>query len=185
MTAISPNAPVLMVIAQDQFRDEELLDTKSIIEQSGFKTVVASTWLNQVKGMLGAVIQPDKLISDCTADNFLAIVVVGGMGSPQYLWEDRLLHTLIQDFNKQGKVVSAICLSGAVLAKAGVLAGKNATVWPDATAIKVLQDNGAKYLTEHTIQDGRIITGDGPEAVASFANAIVKELAKLTAASRI
>jgi protease I len=183
MTALSPDAKVLMVIAQDQFRDEELLDTKSIIEQSGFKTVVSCAELKPVKGMLGAVVQPEKLLSDCKAENFSAIVVVGGMGSPTYLWEDSQLHALIRDFSKQDKVVSAICLSGAVLAKAGVLKGKNATVWPDDTAKKVLQENGANYQNQHMVQDGRIITGDGPEAVPAFANAIVKELSKLTASS--
>ena len=50
---------ILMVIAPDQFRDEELLTPKEVLTQSGATVVVASTQTGEAKGMLGARVTPD------------------------------------------------------------------------------------------------------------------------------
>lgn len=44
------------------------------------------------------------------------------------------------------------------------------------TIISILKSNGAEYSGERITIDGRIITGDGPEAAEEFGNTIVKFL---------
>lgn len=170
---------ILMVIAPDQFRDEELLKPRTFFQNEGAEVVVASTRMSEAKGMLGARFQPDSLIEKANAVDFQAVVVVGGMGSPEHLWNNKQLHKVIQELNNQKKVVAAICLSGAVLAKANVLAGKKVTVWPDAKAMQALKDAKAIYQSEHVVQDGHVITADGPEAALEFAKTIVAQLSRL------
>ncbi len=114
--------------------------------------------------MLGATANVDVVVSNLHADDIDCAVVVGGMGSPEYLWEDHNLHTLLKNLNSQGKVIGAICLSGAVLARAGVLNGKQATVYPMPESLKALKDGHANYVEQPVVQDGHIITADGPPA---------------------
>lgn len=167
---------VALVIAADQFRDEELFTPKARLESEGARTVVASKSLSVAKGMLGGSATPDVLIKDLAAMKPDAIIVVGGMGSPEHLWHDTDLHELLRRAAEEGKVVASICLSGAVLANAGVLQGKKATVWEMPESVKALADGGATLVSEPVVRDGRVITANGPEAAGDFAEAIIDEL---------
>ena len=170
---------IVMVISPDQFRDEELTIPKEAFLAEGARVRTASTRLGEAKGMLGATANVGVCVSALYADQIDCLVVVGGMGSPEYLWNDAHLHALLKELNSQHKVLGAICLSSAVLANAGLLSGKQATVYPTAESLKALKDGHAVYLEQPVVQDGRIITGDGPPAAAEFAETIIKELAKV------
>ncbi len=69
---------VLMVIAPDQFRDEEYLEPRRILEVRGCAVTVASTSIEPATGMLGAVVKPDTTIDKVKAADFDAVVFVGG-----------------------------------------------------------------------------------------------------------
>ena len=169
---------ILMVIAPEQFRDEELLEPKKIFLDAGAQVAVASTSRGTATGMLGAKVEPDLLIGQARAADYDAVVVVGGMGSPEHLWDNQELHSLLQQCQKDGKILAAICLSGAVLAKAGLLAGKQATVWAMPESLAALQQGKAQYIKKPVVQDGRLITAEGPEAAKDFGHAVVNELAR-------
>lgn len=170
---------VLMVIAPSEFRDEELLEPKKVLESEGAQVTVASTKAGEAKGMLGATITPDTTLSDVKSADFQGIAVVGGMGSPEHLWDNAELHKLLQEFNRDQKVVAAICLSGAALAKAGVLENRRATVYEIPESVAALQAGKATHVKEHVVQDAHCITADGPEAAGDFGKRIVEQLAKV------
>jgi protease I len=164
---------VVMIIAQDGFRDEELLQPKEILENAGIEVKMASTTLMQAKGMLGAKVKPGILINDISVRDFDAIIFVGGIGASQY-WEDPLAHKLAQEANNTGKIVAAICIAPVTLAKAGILKGKNATVWSsEAGQIKA---GGANYTGRPVEKDGNIITASGPVAARQFGEELVRAL---------
>lgn len=162
---------ILIIIAHENFRDEELLIPKSIFIDKGYEVVVASTDTTTASGMRGARVKPDILIPAATDSSYAAIVLVGGVGA-KTLFADTLLHRLIKSYNEKGKPVAAICLAPVILGKAGVLNGKEATVWPGAKAdlIKL----GAHYRSQDVVIDENIVTGCGPEAAKNFAEKILK-----------
>lgn len=170
---------VAIVIAPEQFRDEELFTPKEFLQEKGAHVTIASTKLEKATGMLGGSANPDVLIKDLEAEKLDAIVVVGGMGSPEFLWSNNELHQVLKEMASSNKVVSAICLSGAVLANAGVLNGKKATVWETEESKQALVKGGATYVANSTVQDGRIITANGPTAAQNFAMLVGHELAKV------
>ncbi len=176
---------VLMVIAPDQFRDEELLVPKKIFESAGAWVQVASKSKMECTGMLGAKVKPDLLISEARIASYDAIVVVGGMGSPEYLWGDSMLHSLLVDSAKSQKVTAAICLSGAVLARAGVLKGHRATVYKTPESIKEFDKGGATYTGEPVTIDGSLITGQNPDAAKMFGEAIVEKLTSVAVGANL
>ncbi|MCA9815964.1 MAG: DJ-1/PfpI family protein [Candidatus Obscuribacterales bacterium] len=170
---------VALVIACDQFRDEELFVPRTTLEDRGAETLIAASRLERSNGMLGKYADPQVLIKDLDAAKLDAVIVVGGMGSPEYLWNDRDLHNLLQNMQDKNKILAAICLSGAVLAKAGVLKGKKATVYETPESVAALKEGGAFFESVPVIKDGKIITANGPEAASDFALEIAEELSKI------
>jgi len=71
-------------------------------------------------------------------------------------------------------VVGAICIAPGILARAGILKGRKATVFP--SEIEALKRNGAFYTALPVVIDGRIVTASGPEAAEEFGKALVKTL---------
>ena len=167
---------VLLVIAPEKFRDEEFAEPKRALEAAGARVTVASTRTGTAVGMLGAKVEVKGLVKDARPADFDAVVVVGGAGSPAHLWDHAPLHALLRDRAAAGKVVAAICLSGAVLGKAGVAKGKRATCWPDIAAIDALRAGGANYEKAGVVVDGDLITADGPPSAPEFARALVRAL---------
>ncbi len=163
---------ILMVIAPEDFRDEELFEPKEIFEEKGAKVTIASTTTEIAKGMLGGTVKPDLKISAVNVGEYDAIVIVGGAGSKEYLWDDEELRAMVKEAYNKDKVLAAICLSPVVLAKAGVLDGKKATVFPDKEAISELRNYGALYLDKEVVVSDNIITGKGPESAKEFASKI-------------
>ncbi len=164
---------VVMIIAHEGFRDEELLHTKEVLEYNGIAVKVASTELGAASGSLGAMIIPDMLISDISVNDFDAIVFVGGAGSVRY-WDDQVAHKLLKQAVSSGKVVAGICSAAGTLARAGILKGKRATVFPGDS--QELIHGGANYTAKAVEKDGNIITANGPQAARSFGEEIVKAL---------
>jgi PfpI family intracellular protease len=164
---------VVMIIAQDKFRDEELQKPKEILSGLGAEVTVAAPKKDTCKGMLGAEVKPDTTLSKVKAKDFDAVVFVGGAGA-KALFDDKTAHSLAKDAIKKGKVLGAICLAPSILANAGVLKDKNATVYKSEK--DDLARKGARVQDEDVVTDGKIVTANGPEAAEKFANALVKAL---------
>ena len=166
---------VLMVIAPKDFEDAEFYTPKALLEVNGAKVTVASTTATAL-GANGSKCNTDILIENAKAKNYDAIVVIGGTGAIDTLWEDKDLRKLLQDANKQKKIVAAICAAPPVLARAGILKDKNATMFPWADGIKELTNNGAKYVDKEVVVSGNIVTGKNQEASVAFGLKLCEEL---------
>lgn len=172
MTEVS-GKKALMVIASDQFRDEEYAKPRAILESAGVRVTVASSSLKESTGMLGLKVKPDILLQDAKAGDYDAVVFVGGMGATEY-WESPAAHALAQAAYAGGRVTSAICLAPMTLAKAGLLKGKKATIWKDA--VEDFKAQGVVYTGGDVERDGRLVTGSGPEAAEAFGQALLEGL---------
>jgi len=162
-----------MIIAPEKFRDEELFEPKEILEKAGISVTVASTGLSPARGVKGGTITPQARITELKADDYDAVIFVGGGGASIY-WDNPVAHALAGDAVKKGKLLAAICIAPVTLARAGVLTGRRATVWPSEA--EQLSAAGAHYTAQPVVKDGNIITGSGPNAAAEFGEEIKKAL---------
>ncbi len=112
---------VLMIIAPENFRDEELLHTREEQERAGTKVTLAST-KTAAKGLLGARVTPDIKLDQVSLDDYDAVVFVGGPGASIYFDDKRALSISSEALGK-GKKICAICIAPTILANAGVLKG--------------------------------------------------------------
>lgn len=166
-------AKILMIIAPENFRDEELFDTKKELENSEHTIVIASTKKGTIFGSLGGKANAELLLSDINTKEYDAAVFVGGMGS-QLLVENSEALKIAQDMHQDKKIVAAICLAPVILANAGILKNKKATA--TATAQKILESKGAQYIESGVVTDERIITASGPEFSRQFGQRITELL---------
>ncbi len=165
-------AEVVFVIAQKDFRDEELLITKDVLEKNNIKCIVASKERGKHKGMLGEIVESDLSINEIS-DFFEGIVFVGGVGAKQY-FNDALVLALAKKYYSIGKIVCAICIAPSILANSGILKGKKATAFNSEK--ENLVSKGAIFTGKAVEIDGTIITADGPKSAKAFGEAIAKKL---------
>lgn len=168
---------LLLVVAPERYRDEELEEPVRVFEESGVDYDIASTASGTCTGMLGGTAEATLTIDCVDPDAYAGIVVVGGIGSPEYLWDNDRLISLVQEFSAQGKVVAAICLSPVVLARAGLLAGRRATVYRSVESVREMEKGGVNLLDIPVAADMQYVTANGPAAAAEFADVILSKLA--------
>ncbi len=167
-----------MVIAFQNFRDEEYLVPKSILEQANIRVDTISTQLGVARGKLGHFCGVDLTLDDLQVKDYSAIVFVGGPGVPSIRSHPKSVEHAVTFF-QQRKLVGAICWAPTILAKAGILSGKRATCWVGfdeeyrMTTDKVLASHGAIFVNQPVVQDGNIITANGPSAAREFGNMLV------------
>lgn len=165
----------VMIIAQNNFRDEELLKPKEILEKNGVTVTVASSSLKESTGMLGAKIKPDILFTNIKVSDFDAIVFVGGSGSMEY-WDNPTAHKIATEANTAQKTIGAICIAPVTLAKAGLLKNKKATTY--SSTVNDIKACGAVYTGADVERDGNIVTASGPTAAQKFGEILVKALSQ-------
>lgn len=166
-------ANVVMVIAPDKFRDEELFDTQRELEKAGHTVTVASTHTGRCTGSRGGHADATLRLADARADAFDAVVFVGGPGA-RILFDDGDAHALAQAAARAGKVVAAICIAPMILATAGLLHGRAATVFE--SEIDALRAAGARHRAEDVTVDGNLVTARGPAQARAFGKAIAQRL---------
>lgn len=165
---------ILMILAEDPFRDPEYFEPKKVLENNGYKVFTTST-AQTAKGAEGASVKVDLLFNDVKPQDYDAIVFIGGAGSYQY-HDDAKAHELAKYAVKPGKVLGAICAAVGTIANAGVLKGKKATSFSGVA--DMVKAGGAIYTGAGVTVDGNIVTADGPKSAKAFGEALVKALSK-------
>jgi len=169
---------IAFVIAFKDFKDEEYFIPKEIFERNGFEVKTVSWQKGIALGIGGGEAEIDLTLEELK--DFDALVFAGGNGATRYFDDEKAHEVIINAFN-QGKVIAAICIGPAILALAGILKGKKATVWHNdmnKSLIKQLQDKGAIFEDLPVVIDGNIITANGPAAAKEFADAVARVLTK-------
>jgi len=162
-----------MVIARKDFRDEEYQKPRQILEEKNIRVSTASSSTSPSTGVKGLTVTPDLLLDQVDANNFQAVVFVGGGGSREYFHNVKA-HALAREMFEASKTVAAICIAPVILANSGILKGKRATVFPSET--KSLIAGQAQYTGTEVEKDGNIITANGPDAAENFGRVLLAAL---------
>jgi len=172
---------ILMVIAFKDFQDDEYGVPWQIFEEAGVKITTVSASMGIATGMFGKEVTISITTSEVDVADYDAVVFAGGRGLYDH-FDDPNFNRIIKEAVEKGKILGAICISPVMLAKAGVLRGKRATVWmrPSRPIEKmpdeILKDNGAIYEAQSVVVDGKIVTANGPKAAKEFGEKIVEIL---------
>lgn len=157
---------ILIVIPQSRFCDQQLLDLKTVFEEIPLKTIVLSKSRTEAVGEMKTKLTPDGILVDWDKrflpnKRYDAVLVVGGKGAKNSIWNDPILPQILTDHYRSGKVVGALGLSVVALARAGLLTGQDASVPDHEACIQELKDAGV-YISEDPLTcSNRIVTAGG------------------------
>lgn len=171
---------IAIVVASKNFRDEEYFIPLNVFIKEGFNARVFSDKKGNILGINGGEGFAQEEIDNFSAENFLAVVFIGGEGAIKYL-DNEKSYQLINKAIKKEIVIAAICISPIILAKAGALKNTKATVWSSSMEkgpVRLLEKYGAVYQKEKIVNDKGVITGSGPDVAESFAREVIEEIKK-------
>ncbi len=161
-----------IVLCPDGFDDTEYNSLKKSLDRYAIRSIVFSSKSGVVKGMNGTTAKATS-ITDFRAKDFDAVVFVGGRGLEPYLTNPSI-HNIAKNMKKNNKIIAANYWAPVILANAGILAGKKATVTP--IEADVLKQKGAKYKDKVIIVDGKLITGNGSATTDLYADVIASKI---------
>jgi protease I len=184
------------VIAADGFEEIELTGPVWYFKQLGARVDIVAPKFNPAPTRYGLsypemskthimaiqYLQPvgwikfDRTADQAKVSDYDAVFIPGGAWNPDNLRYDKDVIKFIQDFNKSGKLIAAICHAPVVLASADILKGKKLTGYWN---IQVdLKNAGGTVSDEPVVTDGNIITSRHPIDVADFSRAVEEWLIK-------
>jgi protease I len=169
---------IIIIIAKKDFKDEEYFVPKEILEKAGFSVETVANGKGIACGVDGGEVSIDSSLENVDLKSAVALILIGGGGAQIYL-DNEIVHNLIKKAVTKEMIIGAICIAPAILAKAGILKDRKATVWAnplDKKFARILEEHGAKYLDQMVVVDSNIVTADGPEAAELFAQTIVLKL---------
>lgn len=118
------------------------------------------------------VIKAEKSIEDCKDKEYDAVVLPGGLAGSKAMASSEIVGDLIRKQFESGRIVAAICAAPTALLKHKIGLGKSITSYPNFQGV-LAEDY--KYVTgQKVVQDGNLITSQGPGTSFDFALTIVK-----------
>lgn len=161
-----------VLLIAEGFEEIEAVTICDVLRRGHIQVTMAGIGGTVVRGAHGISMQTDVMLAEVGDRLFDAIILPGGMGGTENLLGSATTTTLLQRHGAAGKLVCAICAAPWVLARAGLLENREATIYPGLES-KLTTTCGAGTV----IQDGNVITSKGPATAMEFALALVEELA--------
>lgn len=174
----------ILMVAAEQFRDEELLEPLELLREAGHEVEMAGPVTGPVKGLLGAVVEVESRLEDVAVSRYDMLVMPGGDGTPQ-LRDNRRLLGIVEGFAAAGKWIGALCWAPTILARLDLIRGKEVAVChiPDAgeyagkQSQEVVEEAGGILADTGVVRSGKFITGSGPRKAGEFGHCLVQALA--------
>ena len=182
MKIIDPeSAVILLVIPQNRFCDQQLLELKSVFEEIPLKTIILSKSGNEAVGEKKTRVLPDGYLVDWDKNllpkkKYDVVVVVGGKGAINSIWNDPILPQILTDHFRAGKVVGALGLSVVSLARAGLLTRQEVSAPNHEKCIRELEDAGAFVVEEPLTSSNRVVTAGDDSSGRDFGKKILELL---------
>jgi len=134
--------------------------------------IVAVADADEIAGAHGIVVRADRRFAGLDLGDYDALLLPGGQPGTNNLAADGRVADALRAFHAAGKLTAAICAAPTVLAKAGLLEGKEAVCYPTLEG----KLTGARIGSGPVAVDGTIITSRGVGTAIPFALALVEYL---------
>jgi SagB-type dehydrogenase family enzyme len=164
----------VVIVPQLGFQDEELTAIQRGLQSNSVQVTIASLQMGPVRGVGGTTFGAEMALGQVKADDFGAVILLGGMDTTQFL-ANTILQALVRDAAAQHRVIAASGNAPGVLANAGMIRGVRVTGMIDVQ--NMLAAAGANYTGNQVEREGPLITSAGPQFTPLFVTAILDALA--------
>jgi len=159
----------VMVPLADGFEEIEAFTVIDVLRRAGIDVDTVGVVGSVIQGAHKIKVMVEKRFPEINPKDYDAIVLPGGPGYKTLERTGKLLE-ILKDFDSKGKVIGAICAAPSILAEAGLLDDKRATIYPGMEKVLSYPRGNRVVVDQH------IITSQGPGTAMEFALALVKKL---------
>jgi len=145
-----------------------------VLRRSGVEVTVAGLVQGATEGGHAIKFVADKSIEEIAMKDFDAVICPGGDPGYKNLRKNGRVLAIVKEAFEAGKLVAAICAGPAVLADAGVLKSRNCTIFPGME--NELRKGGGKPKSDLVVEDGNLVTSQGPATAILFALKLAERL---------
>ena len=166
------------ILVADNFEQVEMTEPRKALDQAGVATFIVSTADGQVQGAnhdeKADKFKVDVKVDEAREAEYDALLIPGGVMSPDELRATPKAVELVKAFFKSGKPIFAICHGPWMLAEADVIGGKTMTSYPSIqTDIK---NAGAHWVDKEVVVDEGVVTSRSPKDIPAFNDKMLEEL---------
>jgi len=162
---------VLVPLAQG-CEELEAVTIIDLLRRAGIEVIAAGLESGPVTASRGVRLLPDMTLDEALGMDYDMVALPGGLPGSDHLADDQRLTALLRSMNESGRFVGAVCAAPKVLAREGILEGKQATAFPG-----VLQAEMHPEITGNPVtRDGRVITSRSAGTAMDFALEIIDAL---------
>ncbi|WP_215746557.1 type 1 glutamine amidotransferase domain-containing protein [Gluconobacter sp. P1C6_b] len=164
-------------LATDGLEEIELTGPQEVLEKAGATVTVISLKAGEFQAVNKDIypsnkIRADLAIADAKAEDYDALLLPGGLASPDALRMNRDVVAFARAFVKANKPIAAICHGAQTLIEVNELKGRTVTSWP---AIRTdLENAGASWVDNEVVVDGPYVFSRCPDDIPAFNKAMLK-----------
>lgn len=165
-------------LATDGVEEVELTAPWSALKQAGAEVKLISDKTGEIQAknhdQPGSRFPVDAVVSQVSAHDFDALVLPGGVASPDKLRTNKDAVKFVREFMEADKPVAAICHGPWLLVEADAVRGRTITSWPSLeTDVK---NAGGAWVDKQVQLDQKLLTSRKPEDLPAFCAELVELL---------
>lgn len=165
------------VLVENGFEEVELTKPVQALKTDGATVKVISPEV-KVKAWnhteWGDEFRTDILLKNADPEDFDALLLPGGVMSPDKLRMNDTAVDFVRHFTNAHKPVAAICHGPWTLIETGFVKGKTVTSY---YSLKTdLINAGAEWINEEVVRDGNLVTSRKPDDIPAFNREVIRML---------
>lgn len=163
------------ILATDGVEQIELTSPRLALEKAGAKCMLISPKAGEIQGFKHHD-KADKLkvelaLEKASANDFDAVLLPGGVINGDALRIEKKAQQFLQEIDRAGKPIFAICHGGWILINSGLVKGHTITTWP--TLEIDMRNAGANWRDEECVRDRNWVSSRKPDDLPVFNREIV------------
>ncbi len=168
---------IAFLVAPEGVEQVELTEPWKAIEEAGGTPELISTESGVVQAFnhldKADTFSVDRTVEESDASEYDALVLPGGVASPDFLRMDEPAVAFARAFFEQSKPVGVICHGPWTLVEADVLKGRTITSWPSLRTD--IRNAGGTWVDEEVVVDEGLVSSRNPDDLPAFCDKLVEE----------
>lgn len=160
----------MAILVDNGFEQVEMEKPRQALEQAGAQTVLISPQKDKVQGAnheeKGDQFPVDVTIADANPSEYDALLIPGGVRSPDQMRMNNNAVLFVQAFNAAKKPIASICHGPWMLVEAGIARNHRLTSWPSLRTD--ILNAGGEWVDEVVVRDGPLVTSRKPDDIPAF-----------------